>query len=64
MHEARSEESELYGKEYDQGKVQHTTIYTFSRNRSDQFSSRKLSQEVDRIEVDLIIPLVTKFGPH
>ena len=45
----------------------HTTIYTFSRNRSDQyflpFSSRKLSP-VGRTGADLIIPLVTKFGSH
>ena len=35
-------------------------IYTFSRNRSDQFSSQKLSPEVDRTGADLILISVTK----
>ena len=39
---------------------QHTTIYTFIRNRSDQFSSRMLSPEVDRTRADLILIRVTK----
>ena len=52
--------------------IKDTTIYTFSRNRSDQyflpFSSRELSLEDGKTLEGggwgLIILLVTKFGSH
>ena len=57
--EALRKQSELYGREYDQGKV-NTTIYTFISNRSDQFPSLKLSLEVGRLDYTAI----HKFGSH
>ena len=60
--ETARERSELYGREYDQGKVSYNDIYFQQKSLWPNFlpfSSRKLSPEVGRTGADLIIPLVT-----
>ena len=62
MHEASHKQSELYGREYDQGKVPYNDIY-FQQKLLCNFV-HFFSPEVGRIGADLIILLVTQFGSH
>ena len=64
MREARCEWSELYGREYDQGKVTYNDIYFQQKSPWPiffSFPSRKLSPKVDRTGADLILISVMKW---
>ena len=60
---ATREQSELYGREYDQGKVTYNHIYFQQKSLCPiffPFSSRKLSSEVDRTGAILILISIMK----
>ena len=60
---ARREQGELYGGEYDQGKVTYNHIYFQQKSLCPiffPFSSRKLSKEVDRTGAVLILISIMK----